>query len=109
MYYVFFAKARLSKVRALTKSQFYEIILTYMGEFPQQKSNATENLHGFLLLLFRPTFELWFKILVQAACMRHLWWRTEAKLAIVFTYFFPSFSFYAFCFSPTSGNLPCVI
>ena len=32
----------------------------------------------------------------------------EAKLAIVFTYFFLSFSFYAFCFSPTSGNLPCV-
>ena len=38
----------------------------------------------------------------------------EAKLAIVFTYFFLSFFFlsfsfsYAFCFSPTSGNLPCV-
>ena len=31
----------------------------------------------------------------------------EAKLAIVFTYFFLSF-YYAFCFSPTSGNLPCV-
>ena len=25
--------------------------------------------------------------LVQAACVRHPWWQTEAKLAIVFTYF----------------------
>ena len=45
--------------------------------------------------------------------MRHTRWHTEAKLAIVFTYFslsfFLSFFFsYAFCFSPTSGNLPCV-
>ena len=37
----------------------------------------------------------------------------EAKLAIVFTYIFLLFSFlfffsYAFCVSPTSGNLPCV-
>ena len=33
----------------------------------------------------------------------------EAKLAIVFTYFFSSpSSFSAFYFSPTSGNLPCV-
>ena len=48
-------------------------------------------------------------ILVQAACLRHPWWRMEAKLAIVFTYFFFFFSFfssfYAFCFSPTSGKL----
>ena len=28
------------------------------------------------------------KILVQAACMRHPWWRTQAKLAIAFTYLF---------------------
>ena len=26
--------------------------------------------------------------LVQAACVLPTWWRTEAKLAIVFTYFF---------------------
>ena len=31
----------------------------------------------------------------------------EAKLAIAFTYFFSTF-FYAFCFSPTSGKLPCL-
>ena len=49
--------------------------------------------------------------LVQATCVRHPWWRMEAKRAIVFTYFFSfsSFflllSFYA-CFSPTSGKLP---
>ena len=44
-------------------------------------------------------------VLVQAACLRH-----EAKLAIVFTYFFLFlfFWFYAFCFSPTSGKLPCL-
>ena len=29
-----------------------------------------------------------FSFFVQAACVRHPWWRTEAKLAIVFTYFF---------------------
>ena len=40
--------------------------------------------------------------------MRHPWWRTEAKLAIVFTHFFFVFFFYAFCFSPTSGKLPCL-
>ena len=28
------------------------------------------------------------KLLVQAACVRHPWWQTEAKLAIVFTYCF---------------------
>ena len=28
-----------------------------------------------------------FMILVQAACVLHLWWQTKAKLAIVFTYF----------------------
>ena len=28
------------------------------------------------------------KLLVKAACMLHLWWRTETKLAIVFTDFF---------------------
>ena len=27
------------------------------------------------------------QVLVQAACVRHPWWRTEAKLAIVFIYF----------------------
>ena len=50
------------------------------------------------------------KILVQA-CLRapHVV-ADEAKLAIVFTYFFLSFSSsfffsYAFCFSPTSGIL----
>ena len=40
-----------------------------------------------------------------------LWWRTEAKQAIVFTYFFFFFFFfffYAFCFSHTSGNVPCM-
>ena len=68
----------------------------------------------------------------RRACVRHMWWRTkrswpflvqaclraphvvadEAKLAIVFTYFFLffflSFFFfsYAFCFSPISEKLP---
>ena len=45
---------------------------------------------------------LWKGSLVQAACMLHLWWRTKAKLAIVFTQFV--FSFF-YCFSPTSGIL----
>ena len=30
----------------------------------------------------------YFFLLVQAACLRHPWWWKEAKLAIVFTYFF---------------------
>ena len=29
-------------------------------------------------------------VLVQTDCVRHTWWWTEAKLAIVFTYFFSS-------------------
>ena len=45
-------------------------------------------------------------ILVQVACVHHTWWWLEAKLAIVFTYFFVFSSFfYAFSFSPTSGIL----
>ena len=31
---------------------------------------------------------LFFFFLVQAACVLHLWWRTKAKLAIVFNNFF---------------------
>ena len=32
------------------------------------------------------------RVLVQVACVHHPWWRTEAMLAIVFTYFFFFFS-----------------
>ena len=66
-------------------------------------------------------------ILFQTACVCHPWWRTEAKLAIVFTNFFlgsrrlacttrgggrkrtwPFFPllFYTYCFSPTLGKPP---
>ena len=47
-------------------------------------------------------------VLVQACLRARHVVADEAKLAIVFTYFFLSFSFSAFYFSPTSGNLPCV-
>ena len=33
------------------------------------------------------TYFFFFLLLVQAACVRHPWWQTEAKGAIVFTYF----------------------
>ena len=53
--------------------------------------------------------EVFHSILVQAClCALHVV-ADEAKLAIVFTYFFLfSLFFSAFFFSPTSGNLPCV-
>ena len=48
--------------------------------------------------------------LVQACLHAPLVVADEAKLAIVFTYFFLLFFFflYALCSSPTSGKLPCV-
>ena len=48
--------------------------------------------------------------LVQAACVRHLWWRTEQSWPLFSPTFFFSFlfSFYVFCFSPTSAILPKV-
>ena len=50
-------------------------------------------------------------LLVQAACVLHVWWRTEAKLSIVFTYFFFFFFplrlllFTHFGASPVTENL----
>ena len=42
------------------------------------------NLGSSLVILSRwPLLTLTFFFLVQAACMRHHWWRTDAKLAIV--------------------------
>ena len=52
------------------------------------------------LFLFGPggfLFSLTF--LVQVACMRHQWWRTEAKLAIIFTRFFSSFFLHLLLFT----------
>ena len=43
----------------------------------------------------------YFHILVQAACVRHPWWRMEAKLALVFTYFLSFSTPSAFHFGDT--------
>ena len=59
------------------------------------------SIHFFYLLPFSRPLKVF---LVQAACVRHPWWRTKVKLAIVFTYFFISFFilfFYVFRFSST--------
>ena len=50
----------------------------------------------------------------RRACVRHTWWRTKRSWPLfshTFFFFLLLFFFffsYAFCFSPTSGNLPCV-
>ena len=31
--------------------------------------------------------DFFYFLLVQAACVRHPWWRSEVKLAIIFTYY----------------------
>ena len=57
-------------------------------------------------------YQSWFK-LVKAACVSHAQWWTEAKLAIVFTYFSPFFFFlFPFLLSlllfTHFGELPCL-
>ena len=48
-------------------------------------------------------------VFVQVACMSHQWWLTEAKLAIVFTYFFlflPFFLFLRLLLPPPEAEIP---
>ena len=78
----------------LSKQSLVGIVLMFPLFF------ITSNSFAFYIIIYNSF------ILVQTACVCHPWWRTEAKLAIVSTYFFSSF--YAFYFSPTSGKLPGV-
>ena len=48
--------------------------------------------------------KIWVLLLVQAACVCHPRWRTEANLAIVFTYFFLFFLSTPSAFHPLRGN-----
>ena len=104
------APSRVGSYRVILLQKVYNNYLLYTASVPWSLDQP-QFLEYFLssLFLFGPggfLFSLTF--LVQVACMRHQWWRTEAKLAIIFTRFFSFFllSFYIFCFSPTSGKLP---
>ena len=73
------------------------VTLANMGIFPRYK-NVSQN------FFFYSNWS-------RRACVRHSWWRTKRSWPLFSpTFFFFLFlsSFYAFCFSPTSGYLPCV-
>ena len=63
----------------------------HFGYFLYKPSHVSDFLSTFLWLekLFKHV-----SLLVQSACVRHPWWRTEAKLAIVFTYYYRPISVY---------------